>query len=83
MKQRVLRTAAQAVAAAAVVIGGAIGTALSQGRGPSKSELILALWAAAQAVLTVLATALHYRLDPPEVDSVAGPWDPDKFAPQR
>ncbi len=76
MKERVIRTAAQAVAAAFVVIGGAIGAALAQGRPPSRNELVLAAWAALQALLTVAATALHHRISPPEVDVLAGPFDP-------
>jgi hypothetical protein len=63
-----------------MVVATTIGAALAQGRPPQKTELVLAAWAATQAVLTVVASAIHYWLQPPQSqppdNELAGPWDP-------
>jgi len=78
MRERVIRTFAQSVAAALVVFATAIGAALGQGRSPSRTELGIALWAALQVLLTTLASGIHYKLFPPD-EGPAGPWDPRRY----
>ncbi len=65
MKERVVRTALQAIAAACGVVAAAIGASIGAGRTPSKPELVVAAWAAFQAVLTTIASALAYKIYPP------------------
>ncbi len=65
MKERVIRTALQALSAGLAVVAAAIGAALAQGRTPARAELVVAAWAGVQVVLTTLASALSYKIVPP------------------
>jgi len=81
--ERVWRTALQAVAAAATLSAAVIGSALSSGRGPTKQELVLLGWAIVQAALTVVASAIHLGIRPPEEYPPAGPFDPGEVGRWR
>lgn len=65
MKERVIRTAVQAVVAAAAVIIIEVLPTLQAGHAPSAQDLTTAFWIGVSAAATVVLTALHYKVQPP------------------